>query len=102
MNKLAFSRLCNRAVSILRERAPIATGNLRYNSIRYENSGPDTFTIYIDEAIAPYMPFTNEKWVDARWNGTENPHEKWFQNAAEEILNMIASEFNGEIEDDNA
>ncbi|MBQ0099308.1 MAG: hypothetical protein KBS91_02035, partial [Firmicutes bacterium] len=59
--------------------------------IQYEFKG-DTCNIYINEDIAPYMPFTNEKWVAKRWNGKQNPNEQWFDNAVKFIVDEIRKE----------
>jgi hypothetical protein len=73
-------RVCMEVVREIRKRAPKDTGNLAYNSIRYEWKG-NKFIIYVDENIAPYMPFTNEPWIHERWNGKPNPNEAWWQYA---------------------
>lgn len=84
-------------VNRLRELAPKDTGNLAYNSIRLVRVDKDTFKIYVDEAIAPYMPYTNEPWVSPRWNGKKNPNEKWFDKAAKIVAQEIADAIGGEI-----
>lgn len=95
MTSQRFVKLCLNAVSNLRALAPKDTGNLAYNAIRYEMPSPDTFVIYVDEAIAPYMPYTNEEWISPKWNGKKNPNENWFDRAAELIAKNIAGETKG-------
>ena len=87
----------NTAVNTIRELAPKDTGNLAYNAIQLERVDDETFKIYIDEAIAPYMPFTNEQWLSARWRGKKNPNEAWFNRAAEIIIHNIAADLGGEV-----
>lgn len=98
-----------RAVEIARANAPIRTGNLRYNAIRFEYETPDKFTVYVDfyddggerSGIAPYMPFTNEPWISPKWHGKTNPNEGWWQRAIEEIRQMLQVEFGGKPNDNN-
>lgn len=72
------------------------TGNLKYNGIRIEkiNNG---YKIYIDENIAPYMPFTNEEWVSPKWKGAKNPNEKWFDKVALSMVQVIAERYKAYI-----
>lgn len=100
MNSVNFSRACLGAVEELRRLCPKDTGNLAYNAIRYKWEDPDTFQIWIDESIAPYMPYTNEPWKSPFWRGKKNPNEGWFDRATEFIVNHIAREFKGEISHD--
>lgn len=95
MTTQQFMALGNLLKEELKMRSPIDTGNLRYNSITMRMVSPDEIRIYIDEAIAPYMPFTNEPWISPRWNGKKNPNEHWFDNAAEYLVKFIADNYNG-------
>lgn len=97
MTKAKFDAICLEAVEDLRRFAPIDTGNLRYNAIRYEWIDESTFKIYVDESIAPYMPYTNEEWLSPRWHGKKNPNEKWFDKACEYIIDKVMQELNGEL-----
>lgn len=97
MTKAKFNQLCNTCLEKLKSLAPKDTGNLAYNAIRGEYVDENTFTIYINESIAPYMPYTNEPWVAERWKGKTNPNEEWFQNAAQVIAELIAELSNGEL-----
>lgn len=98
MTAQEFENVCMYAVRELRRLAPKDTGNLAYNAIRYEWVDPDTFRIYVDPDIAPYMPYTTEPWISPRWNGKKNPNEGWFQRAADYIAHMVASYAKGELE----
>lgn len=97
MTKERFNYICLYAVDLLRSFAPIDTGNLRYNAIRYEWINETTFKIYVDESIAPYMPFTNEPWIAAKWKGKPNPNEGWWQGACEFIIDLLAQELQGTL-----
>ena len=97
-----FYNACLQAVNAVRERAPIKTGNLRYNGIRYESPAPDKFVIYVDyydakskSGIAWYMPYTNEKWINRKG---KNPNEGWWQDAAYLAAEAVASALGGEID----
>lgn len=111
INKSYFDKVFLEAVAELRKLAPKHSGNLAYNAIKYKWIGDNKFVIYVDvgdtasfmktreyeEGVAPYMPFTNEKWISPRWNGTQNPNESWWNDAMEVIINYIAKKFNGEL-----
>ena len=81
-----------RIVDAARMFAPNDTGNLADNAIKYEFLDSNTARIYVDEAIAPYMPYTNEPWVSSWWNGRQNPNLYWFDTLAEYVIMMIANE----------
>lgn len=93
MNRSEFERLCKECVNILRYGSPIDTGNLRYNGIRYEFIDNETCRIYVDEEIAPYMPFTNEPWISPKWNGKQNPNEHWFDDTVKEMVDYIKTNY---------
>lgn len=83
------------ALNIVKKHAPIKTGNLKYNAIRLENKGDGVWEIVVSLDIAPYMPYTNEPWISPYWRGKQNPNEKWFQRAAEEVAIYIAQNLGG-------
>ena len=68
---------------------PIDTGNLRYNAVQSRFHGQKECRIYVDTDIAPYMPYTNEKWVSPKWNGKANPNEGWFKKAIETAIASV-------------
>lgn len=92
-----FQRACERACKRLRELAPKDTGNLAFNAIKIEFPSPDVCEVYIDEKIAPYMPYTDEPWLAPKWNGRKNPNEGWFQRAAQIIFEELARILGGEL-----
>ena len=98
MTKQQFDRICMELVKIIRERAPRDTGNLADNGVRYVWEDEETFTIYIDESIAPYMPYTNEPWISPKWNGKKNPNEAWWQDAINLCIEHFTNVYKGEIE----
>jgi hypothetical protein len=88
-----FKKLCSKVVDELRGFAPKDTGNLAYNAIRYEFTSENECKIYVDKDIAPYMPYTNEAWVSAYWQGKKNPNEHWWNNAVGNVIETIKSEY---------
>jgi hypothetical protein len=92
-----FKTVCELACKQLRELAPYDTGNLALNAIKIEFPSPTTCLIYVDESIAPYMPYTTRPWVAPKWKGRKNPNEGWWQAAGELIVEFIARETQGEI-----
>ena len=92
-----FDLICIKALEKVRMTAPIDTGNLRYNAIFGYYKDANTFVIEVSGeppniGIAPYMPYTNEKWISPKWNGKQNPNEGWWEKAAKEVAEMIAFE----------
>lgn len=98
MNARAFERMCMQIVEEVRAVSPIKTGNLRNNAIRFEWIDANTFRLYVDEKIAPYMPYTNEPWMARRWNGAKNPNELWWDiEAVNAVLNIIREKLKDKI-----
>lgn len=111
MTRKNFAALGRECAEILRKLAPIDTGNLRYNAIRIEMPDEDTIVIYVDESIAPYMPYTNEVWrqklikmgnflpgqVVERMRTWRNPNEGWFDRAARTIALYVAQKTGGTL-----
>ena len=79
---------------LMKDAAPVDTGNLRDNGIDMKQTGADEYTISIGAPNAPYAVYTNEPWVAPRWHGKKNPNEHWIDNAVEDIVDMIC-EFTG-------
>ena len=92
MTNRQFTLFINRLVEAIRSVSPIDTGNLRYNAIRVEFLDENTCRIYVDEAIAPYMPYTTEPWVSPKWHGKKNPNEGWWQIKATEVVKTTIRE----------
>lgn len=83
-------------VNSLRNGTPIKTGNLRYNAVQVESLNYGVWRIFVNEDIAPYMPYTNEPWTSPRWNGAKNPNEGWWQRETERILTELSGYMSGE------
>lgn len=92
-----FTSFCFRFLELFKEKSPYKTGNLRLNAIRFEYVDAKTFKVYINDVIAPYVYYTNEKWVSPRWNGRQNPNEGWVERAIEETLEELAREYKGKV-----
>lgn len=84
-------------INSLRESAPYDTGNLSLNAIKLRKIGIGKWQIYIDQDIAPYMPYTNEEWISPKWNGKQNPNQGWWNNAVEIIIKEIMHRVKGAI-----
>lgn len=97
MTRLEFEGLCNAAFNIIRQKAPFDTGNLSSNSLRMIFEDENTCRIYIDENIAPYMPYTNEPWVSQWWRGKQNPNLYWFDQAANDVMRILVLVANGDL-----
>lgn len=106
INRQYFDRVFLEAVDQLRKLAPKDTGNLAYNAIKYKWIAENKFVIYVDigdikmiktriVGLAPYMPFTNEKWISPKWNGKQNPNQGWWNDAIEIVIRFIAKRLGG-------
>ena len=84
--------------SIFRPAAPRDTGNLQDSAIKVVAVSENEVRIYVDEAVAPYVPYTNEPWLSPKWNGKKNPNEGWFDRAAEAVAQAIAAQLGGTVE----
>lgn len=73
-----------------------STGNLAFNALRYEIRD-GAVEVYVDERIAPYMPYTNEPWISPYWNGKKNPNEGWWNRFANEVILRVAIKLKGDI-----
>ena len=93
-------KIANYIVKRLRELAPKDTGNLAFQSITKVTVSDTTIEIYVNQDIAPYMPYTNEPWISPKWNGKPNPNESWWNNAMELILQEVAQVFGGVLTND--
>lgn len=89
MRTQTFQNRVARAVKKLREIAPRDTGNLADNAITLEWRDENTAVIYVDEKIAPYMPYTNEPWISTFWRGKKNPNQYWFDRAAKMVIETV-------------
>lgn len=76
---------------------PVNTGNMRYNATKVENLGGGKWRLYVDEDIAPYMPYTTEPWISPKWNGKKNSNEGWFERASHLVANYIAGALHGTL-----
>lgn len=85
-----------RAGVILKHPNRRTTDNLKKNATKIEYQGNST-RVYVDESVAPYMPYTNEKWISPRWKGAKNPNEGWFDEFAIKFIQRLAKELHGEI-----
>ncbi len=92
-----FKAACELAFEELQKLAPYDTGNLALNAIRIEFTSSKRCVIYVDESIAPYMPYTTEKWLSPYWRGKKNPNEGWFESAVQLIAEVLADLCGGEL-----
>ena len=94
--KLRNSDIPRRAGVQLKHPNRSVTDNLKNNATKIECYGQST-RIFVDETIAPYVVYTNEKWLSPRWKGTKNPNEGWFDEFAIKFLQQLAQRLHGEI-----
>lgn len=108
------AKLILEMTDIIQTLCPYDTGNLQ-SSIKYDYLGNGVWKIYVNcgddpylkvgknsRGIAPYMPFTNEKWLSDRWkdkngNMRKNPNEGWWNDACERAIEYARIKLNGEV-----
>ncbi len=68
---------------------------MRYNALKivFSADGKECH-IFIDEAIAPYVFYTNEPW-----RGKKNPNEGWFDKCAEVVDRRIRTRLKNVLEE---
>ena len=101
MTKTQFERLCYEALELVRQRCPRDTGNLRTHGINAVWIDEETFFIYVDEDVAPYMPYTNEPWISDKWKSASNPNEAWWEDATQIVMTYFMSHYDGERTDND-
>lgn len=74
-----------------------STGKMAYEAFIDNEVYEDRMLVYIDESIAPYVPYTNEPWVSAKWNGKKNPNEGWWQRFVAEFTRRLAEKLKGRL-----
>lgn len=85
------------AVSAVRWFIPVDTRNMQSNSFKIEPLGNMRWKAFIDQKIAPYAPYVNEKWVSPKWHGRQNPNEGFWKEVFIMLADMISAATNGKI-----
>lgn len=89
-------RLANACMTITRSFCPVASGTLVNDALKLEY-GDGYFRLYVDENVAPYMPYTNEPWISPKWRGRKNPNLYWFDAAVEACMAMLEADLHGVV-----
>lgn len=76
---------------------PKDTWNMAVNALKIEAT-ENGVIIYIDEAVAPYVFYTNEPWISPWWGGKKNPNEGWFDKIAVEVVFFLGQFLGGTVE----
>lgn len=102
MTTKEFQRFCDSLLKGTKRITPIDTGNMRYNAVKmvYTNGGNECH-ILVDEAIAPYVFYTNEPWISPKWHGKKNPNEGWWDNGAQIIDERIRQRLGAKLAQSN-
>ena len=118
MTRVEFEKLVNRCFKIFRDTVPNkntryvkyylnhyghwqkgSTGNMAFNALQSRYIKRDNgfwAEIYIEDNIAPYVVYTNERWVSSKWKGHKNPNEGWVQKGANRVALYITKTLNGD------
>jgi hypothetical protein len=95
MTKSEFESVFIDAINSLRQQAfvPYDTGNLKINAIKGMWITPTQYRIYVDEQVAPYVFFTQEKWSKGI-----NPNAGWVEKAVNYLAHYISQRLGGSIQ----
>lgn len=73
---------------------PRDTGNMEFNALKVKVEGRYVI-VYFDTKVAPYIPYTNEPWLSARWHGKRNPNQDWWDSFAQEFIRRLTLRLKG-------
>ena len=79
--------------NVIKDRSPYDTGNLKFNALQLQKTGPRSWRIWVNENIAPYMVYTTEPWKSPRWKGKQNPNMDWWLGAVLNSVGLLYAEF---------
>jgi len=92
-----FKRVGKGVLNIFSANCPYDKGNL-LRAIKLEYHIDDMgFDIIIDK---DYMVYTNETWISPKWNGRNNPNERWFNDAFALATDYIGRAISGNMNED--
>lgn len=75
---------------------PYDTGNMKAN-IKCERVSRDEYRVIVGGTPAPYAVYTNERWIDKRWKGKQNPNEKWIDMGVDHFAALLAQKLKGDL-----
>lgn len=91
MTDAQFTAICLSMKQDIQKKTPVDTGNLKLKATKGESIGSGKFKIYVDQKIAPYFRYVNNKG----WS----KHYRYFETAFEEALIKMAERVGGTIVD---
>lgn len=94
MTEKKVHEIADECLFLIRAFCPEHTGNLSRNGVKLE-FGDGYFRIYVDEEVAPYMPYTNEPWISPKWHGRKNPNLYWFDNGVSACFDYLETALRG-------
>ncbi len=91
---MKLEMLKTQALIIVQSASPYRSGDLSKSfGVRLVEDG---FEIYQNEAMANYMPYTEEIWLHPRWKGRKNPNEAWFKETVDFLKKYITQSLGGQ------
>ena len=98
MTDQQFTIVCSSMLHDIRNMTPKATGNLAYNATLLRSVGADEIRIYVDEKIAPYFKYVNNRpTLMSKGRMRANTNHEYFQNAVEAAIEKLARKIDGVI-----
>lgn len=102
MTDKRFRLLAVNAYTLLKNAAPVDTGNLKFAAVYMRQINANEYRIYVDGNLAPYAVYTNEQWVAPSWkkHRFRNPNYHWIDNAVQKIVGIAERRAKGEAKFD--
>lgn len=98
MTDQQFTKICTFMRDDIRSMTPYATGNLANNATLLRPVGTNEIRIYVDENIAPYFRYVNDRpTLLSKGRMRKNPNHEYFQHAVEVAIKNLARKIGGEI-----
>ena len=102
MTDQQFTVVCSSMLHDIRDKTPRLTGNLADKATLLRSVGANEIRIYVDENIAPYFPYVNNRptyRVKGKFGSytKQNRNHEYFQHAVEVAIEKLARKIDGEI-----
>lgn len=92
--------IAHKCLEYMRAICPVNEGNMR-KTMRAVKTGKNEYTVIINpDNLAYYAVYTNEKWIDERWHGKQNPNEKWIDSGVTTFAMYLAQALGGKLSTD--
>lgn len=85
------------ALRSARNQVPIDKGNLRYNSIKLRRTGDLEWEVYIDQSVAPYAKYVNER-IPSHHTPKQFANEKFWDRFCKVFMRVLQTKLGGKLD----